>query len=274
MLKNRASRGWLLIPFKCCVYRCAGSVPFCLGAYSRISSPWQGWQCRDEGRWSADCGGSLCFWQPSASVSPSWRQGSEAGAALRGGGREDIHCQDRKSSLGRAPALWPWDRPMEISSPKTSKAKENLYNTCSSPFPFIFHLGRLGLLKLHRGRFERLRVCFCESCANLATFPNSHLLDVSEFIHPRILWELLTLCTAHTAQVLLLVYHPSLAVGFLAAIKCFSRLLPRSVSLAPRLWGSLAALQGMSFKGVHFLKEKPSSVLVQKTSFLSYILFF
>lgn len=65
-----------------------------------------------------------------------------------------------------------------------------------------------------------------------------------------------------------------LAVGFLAAIKCFSHLLPRSVSLAPRLWGSLAALQGMSFKGVHFLKEKPSSVLVQKTSFLSYILFF
>lgn len=160
-------------------------------------------------------------------MSPSRRQGSEAGAALQGGGREDIHCRDHKSSLGRAPALWPWVRPMEISSPKTSEAKENLSNTCSFPIPFIFHLGRLGLLKLHRGRFERLRVCFCESCANLAAFPNSHLLDVSEFIHPRILWELLTLCTAHTAQVLLLVYHPSLGCGIPGCNKMFLPLTPK-----------------------------------------------
>lgn len=67
--------------------------------------------------------------------------------------------------------------------------------------------------------------------------------------------------------------HP-LSGGFLPSIKSSSHLFPRSVSHVPRLRGSLAALQGTSFKGALFLKEKQSSVLVQKTTVFFLAFFF
>lgn len=81
-------------------------------------------------------GEERCSQQPSASVSPPGRWGSEAGAALRGGGQEDMSCGDCKSPLGGAPVLGLWKAPVEVTVLNLAGLKRTSPNICSFPMPF------------------------------------------------------------------------------------------------------------------------------------------
>lgn len=119
---------------------------------------------------------------------------------------------------------------------------------------------------------DRLHVCSCESRASLALFPVSICLIFLSLYTPGFCESFLP-CARQVLpnSCFLSTAHP-FSVGFLASVRSFSHLFPRSVSLAPRLRGSLAALQGVVFKGTHFSQRKPKFCSCSENhGFLSYI---